>query len=324
MAIAIVVILLSFGCNKSPQADSNFASQAVLPDTISFTKAALYPEGVDYDAANNRFLVTSLHEGIVGAVTPDGKYTPLFQDPHMVSAIGLRIDAKRDRVLVCNSDPGVSLLTSKESQGKLAGLAAFKLSSGELIKYVDLGALANGGGHFCNDIALDNDGNIYATDSFSPIIYKIDSNYNASIFVQDKAFEGQGFNLNGIVVNGNYLIVAKDNDGTLFKFPLDDPGKFVQIKVDQKMPGADGLVMKSDGSLLVIANGNTNKVFKLTGDDDWNSATVTASEDTGDTFTTTGVEVNGSVYALNARLNVLFNPKAEKQVDSFVIKKLGL
>lgn len=323
LAVAFLALAFSFGCSKSSDSDK-MAKTASLPDSISFTKPSLYPEGVDYDAANNRFLVTSLHEGTVGTVTPDGTYTQLFQNPKMVSAIGLRIDAKRDRVLVCNSDPGVSLHTTKETQGKLAGLAAFKLSTGELIKYVDLGGLANGGGHFCNDIAVDNDGNIYATDSFSPIIYKVDSNYNASIFVQDKTFEGQGFNLNGIVVNNGYVIAAKDNDGTLFKFPVDDPAKFVQIKVDQKMPGADGLVLKSDGSLLVIANGNTNKVFRLTSDDDWNSAKVTGSVDTGNVFSTTGVEINGADYILDARLNVLFNPKSENQVDTFVIHKVDI
>jgi sugar lactone lactonase YvrE len=322
--IAVIALLLSFGCNKSQDAGSTARIEPALPDTISFTKMALYPEGVDYDAANHRFLVTSLHEGVVGAVTPDGHYTPVFQNPAMISAIGIRIDAKRDRVLVCNSDPGVSIHTKPESQGKLAGLAAYKLSTGELLKYIDLGGLAKGGGHFCNDIALDQEGNIYATDSFSPIIYKIDSNYNASIFVQDKRFAGEGFNLNGIVVKDNYLIVAKDNEGVLFKFPLDDPAKFVEINVDQKMPGADGLVMKSDGSLLVIANGNTNKVFKLVSDDNWNSAKVTATVDTGPTFTTTGVEVNGSVYVLNARLDVLFNTKTEKHVETFEIKKVNL
>ncbi|MEJ2452335.1 MAG: hypothetical protein P8047_17040, partial [Gammaproteobacteria bacterium] len=45
------------------------AADTSLPDVIRFTKPALYPEGLEYDAANNRFLVTSLHEGTVGTVT---------------------------------------------------------------------------------------------------------------------------------------------------------------------------------------------------------------------------------------------------------------
>jgi len=305
------------------QSSSTPAPVAALPDVIRFTKPALYPEGLEYDAANNRFLVTSLHEGTVGTVTPEGQYQLLFQDSHMVSAIGIRIDPAHDRALVCNSDPGVSLHTSKETQGKLAGLAVFQLSSGKLIKYIDLAALSNGGGHFCNDIALDPaTGDAYVTDSFSPIIYKIDKDNNASIFLKNDRFVGKGFNLNGIVVKGDYLIVAKDNDGLLFKVPLADPEKFSEVKMDQTLVGADGLLWASDGSLVVIANANTNKVFDLSSSDDWATAKVVKSADTGQVFATTGVDIKGAVYVLYAMLHVVFNPETKEQVQSFEIHKV--
>lgn len=322
--VTSVAIALT-GCQKSPEpkAAAPAAAVAAIPDTISFTKAALYPEGVDYDAANKRFLVTSLHEGVISEVKADGSTKVVFQDPAMVSAIGIRIDAARDRVLVCNSDPGASIHTKKENQGKLAGLAAFQLSTGKLIKYVDLGALA-AGGHFCNDIALDSAGNVYATDSFSPIIYKIDPNYTATIFVQNERFKGEGFNLNGIVVKDDYLIVAKYNEGVLFKFPLNEPGKFSEVKIDQKLVGADGLLWAADGALIAICNLQTNKVFKLTSTDNWVSAKVVGSVDTGNVFATTGVNINGNIHVLYAMLHVLFNPETKVHTETFTINKLKL
>ena len=331
------LILVFSGCGKRQQAQAPEQSAAPkeqttadsaalspmhsIPDVISFSKLALYPEGIDYDAKGKRFLVTSLHEGTVGAVTDDGNYQVLLQDDNMVSAIGIRIDSARDRVLVCNSDPGTSIHTKKENQGKLAGLGVFQLSTGNLIKYIDLASLSEGGGHFCNDIALDSTGVAYVTDSFSPIIYKVDTDNNASILLNNERFTGEGFNLNGIVVKDDYLLVAKYNEGLLFKIPLDDPEKFSQVTIAEAMPGADGMLWAADGSLVVIANMDTNKVFKLTSSDNWASASVTSSVDTGQVFPTTGVEINGNVYVLYAMLHVLFNPDAKEQVETFEIHK---
>lgn len=329
LCLVISAFAMLGACSKSPEPKATPAPVATptaavaLPDTISFTKAALYPEGVEYDAANKRFLVTSLHEGVVSEVKADGSNKVILQDPAMVSAIGIRIDAARDRVLVCNSDPGASIHTKKENQGKLAGLAAFALSTGKLIKYVDLGALA-AGGHFCNDIAIDAAGNAYATDSFSPIIYKIDANYTATIFAQNDRFKGEGFNLNGIVVKDDYLIVAKYNEGVLFKFPLNDPGKFTEVKIEQKLVGADGLLWSTDGSLIAICNLQTNKVFKLTSTDNWASAKVVGSADTGAVFATTGVNINGDIHVLYAMLHVLFNPETKVHTETFTINKIKL
>jgi sugar lactone lactonase YvrE len=308
-AAAVIAASLG-GCSSKQQA----------PDIISFKVPALYPEGVDYDANSKRFIVSSLHEGTVGQVADDGTYKPFINDSHFVSAIGLRIDAPRNRLLVCNSDPGVSVHTKKETQGKLAGLGIFNLSTGKLIKYIDLAALSKGGGHFCNDVTVDDAGNIYATDSFSPIIYKIDTKDNPSILLEDKRFTGEGFNLNGLVYKDGYLIVAKDNDGTLFKVPVDKPKDYQEVKIDQNLVGADGLLWGPDGSLIVIANANTNKIFKLTSSDNWESAKVVNSVDTGDVFATTGVMRDGKEYVLEARLNVLFNPKTTQQIDTFNIR----
>jgi len=332
--IAIVTLaILSLGaCNKQESTSSSqqtttpaatTTAKTSLPDVISFKKMALYPEGLEYDARTNRFLVTSLHEGTVGTVTPDGQYQVLFQDSHMVSAIGIRLDPKRDRVLVCNSDPGVSIHTQKETQGKLAGVAVFQLSTGKLIKYIDLGSLSPEGGHFCNDIALDEaTGVAYATDSYSPIIYKIDADNNASILLKNDRFVGQGFSLNGIVIKDNYLLVAKYNEGLLFKVPLDDPEKFTQVNIPEKLVGADGLLWAADGSLVVIANLETNKIFKLTSDDNWTSAKVVTSVPTGEVFATTGVDINGDIYVLYAMLHVLFNPETKQQIETFEIHKV--
>ena len=327
MEIYKILILCGMAAALNGCLDSK---QSATPETVTFNSPALYPEGVEWDEANQRYLVTSIRKGEVGSVKDDGTYWVFARDKRMVSSVGIKIDAKRDRVLVCNADPGAAEKSSPKTTGKLAALATFSLSSGKLINYTDL-AKGIEGGHFCNDLTIDKDGTAYITDSFSPIIYKVDSNYNASVLVNDKTFGGKSFNLNGIVVKDNYLLAVKMNSGQLFKIPLDNPKAFSEVKLEQKIYGADGLSWGPYGSLLVIANNNayvgatpptaTNKVIKLNTHDNWATATVTGQSNTGDVFATTGTTRNGQFYVIHAMLHVLFNPETKKQLEQFKIVK---
>jgi len=328
----LMIILLGIlsGCGQETAKTSPDAAKS-SPDVVKINSPAQYPEGIEWDAARNRFLVTSLRKGEVGAVTDDGSYTVFANDPRMICSVGIELDPARDRALVCNSDGGAGEKSSKETTGKIAALAVFQLSTGNLIKYVDL-AQGMEGGHFCNDIAIGKDGTAYVTDSFSPVIYKVDTDYNASVLLKDDTFTGPAFNLNGIVAKDNYLLVDKMNSGQLFKIPLDNPQSFSEVALPQKLEGSDGMLWAADGSLLVITNDNAhvgiatatnplNAVFRLTSDDDWKTATIAGRASTGDVFATTGTLRDGEIYVSHAMLHVLFDPNTKEQLQTFDIVK---
>ena len=304
------------------------------PAEVNIKQAGLYPEGVEYDAAGERFLVSSLTEGVVSEVKDDGTLKKVFEHEKLISAIGLRLDAKRNRLLVCSSDPGVSKKRDQNAKPTTnAGLLIFDLKTGKpVVPYVDLAALKPGS-HFCNDIALDGEGNAYITNSFSPMIFKVTVEGKASIIFEDAHFAGQGFNFNGVVYKNvpggkSYLLVDRHNDGTLYKVPLnpaEGEAKFTQVKVDVTFPGADGLLWGADGTLVLIANthdakNTTNKVVRLKSSDDWKTASVVKQTDTGDVFATTGVLRDGKIFVLHGKLNVLFNPATKTHADMFTIK----
>lgn len=51
---------------------------------------------------------------------------------------------------------------------------AYDIESWDRIWVVDVGAVATpGASHLCNDLVVDKHGDIYATDSFSPYIWKV-------------------------------------------------------------------------------------------------------------------------------------------------------
>ncbi|RSK48822.1 SMP-30/gluconolactonase/LRE family protein [Hymenobacter rigui] len=303
---AVSAALLVTACSDD---DDTVTSTPALPDAVAFTQAGLYPEGVQYDASRSRFLVSSQTRGAVGQVTDDGTYTQFADDPALISTIGMRVDEGRNRLLVAVSDPGYNTTrTTAATQRKLAGLAIFNLTSGQRTTYVNLGGLRPTQNHFANDIAVDDQGNAYITDSFSPIIYKVDAQGTATIFLENTQLAAPAgmFGLNGIVYHpGGYLLVAKSDEGALFKIPLTNPTAFTKVTLPQALTGADGLLLQDNITLQVVTNAQA-KVNRLVSADGWTSATVSGIFSTPPQYPTTLARREGAdSYVLYSNLNAL-------------------
>ena len=272
------------------------ATAAATPSKITVPQRALSPEGIQYDEANKRFIVSSRTQGRIGTVRDDSTYTQLADDPRLVSTIGLNLDASRQRLLAAVSDIGVNTTRSTATTlRKLAALAIFNPSSGALLSYVDLGALRPTQAHFANDIAVDAQGNTYITDSLSPIIYKVDAQGVATVFLENSQLSGgSAFGLNGIVYHPDgYLLTAKTSDGTLYKVPLANPANFTSVTSSQSLVGADGLLLLDNNTLLVVA-GSQSIVFRMASTDNWATTRATGSFATGAVSPTTITRRNGN------------------------------
>jgi sugar lactone lactonase YvrE len=288
--------------------------------SIAFNASELYPEGIAYSQKQKVFFVSSLHYGKIGKVTTEGVYSEFITDKGLVSTIGIHANEKLNLLYVCVSDPGVAVNTSKETQMKLAKLIAYDLTTGKRKFVTDLGALNPNAGNFANDVDYDAAGNLYVTNSASPIIYKVLPNGKASIFATSDSWKKEGFSLNGIVVHPKgYLIVAQSNTGELYKVSLKDPKQITKINTDL-ISGADGIFLNGDKELLVISN-SKQEVAKLNSTDDFASAKVIKTVATTMTFPATGIVVNGKYYVLNAKLNEIFTPGATK-TSNFLIEEI--
>lgn len=297
-----------------------------LPDTIPINRPALYPESMTYDAVGKRFIVSSLTAGAIGQVTADGIYTLLADDEQLVSTTGLFVDAPRNRVLTAIGDLGGNpKRTSAATQYKLAAVASYDRSTGKRLSYVNLSQLRPGASHFANDIAVDRQGNVYVTDSFAPIIYKIDPQGTASVFLEDSrlAAPAGSFGLNGLVFHPDgYLLVAKYDEGTLYKIPLSDPKSFALVASDSRFVSADGLLLADNNTLLIAANGQTNRVFRVRTTDGWARAQASGSSATGDVFPTALAQVDSDVYVLQSYVSALLSGQ-NPPVAQFGIKKIA-
>jgi sugar lactone lactonase YvrE len=299
---------------------SSVSTTSAQTPRIEFEAPELYPEGIAYDAGNDVFYVSSVYLGIIGKVDRSGKYTTILADSLLKSTFGMKIDTKKQMLWVCAGDPSHSKFKDSSTHKKVIRLIGIDLKSGKKVKDIDLSKLYVGK-HFANDLTLDNSGNIYITDSYSPVIYKVNGNDQVSVFAQHELFGSIGTGLNGIVWHpDNYLIVGNNGAGCLLKVDVTNPQSVSKVKVNQFFPGLDGLLLDTDGKLVLVQNKEVNKVFQLESKDQWKSASVVGATKAEDRFyfPSTATFRGKEVWVVNAKLNEIAEP------HKFLSKKFTL
>ncbi|WP_394747440.1 SMP-30/gluconolactonase/LRE family protein [Spongiimicrobium salis] len=319
--------ILYSSCNS----DNDVASStSELPDTVVIRESDFYPEGIAYNEDEQVFYTGSIRKGKIISIDLDGNQQVFAEDNTLVSVLGTVIDKTNNRLIVCNTDPGVGTKSDPATVGQLAQIISYDLSTGNKIRTVDLGSLTQGS-HLANDVTVDNEGNIYVTDSFSPVIYKVDTLGNASVLINDPLFSAPPgfFGLNGIVYHpDNYLIVGKYDEGRLFRVSLDGTSNSItEITLDVPVHSVDGLLLTDNNTLLLASNNIAGAdfdeaVYEITTSDDWVTGSIDNTFTTPlDAFPTTLDRVENNVYVVYASLSALFGG-VTPPIEAFPIQKI--
>ncbi|RYZ46770.1 MAG: gluconolaconase [Sphingobacteriales bacterium] len=279
---------------------------AAIPDQpttrIEFMAPESYPEGIAFDSLSNMYYVSSARLGTVGKVTPEGVYSLLYSDSNPRSTYGVKVHPDGKRIFVCVSDANYSKFTSAATRKKLARLISIDKATGKKIDDIDLSQAAPGE-HFANDIAFDTSGNIYVTDSFANVIYKVSKDGNVSVFADSPMFKTKGVGLNGIVYHpGGYLLTVSSGTGAIYKIEIANPKNVQKVKTDQFFMNGDGLLL--DGlELVLVQNGGSDKIYRLSSGDNWQSAKLAATTSLNDRFTypSTATKAGDKVWVMNAK-----------------------
>jgi sugar lactone lactonase YvrE len=320
-----VLSVLCIACNKN-ESNAQVTPAVSLQNNYTVTSAGLYPEGIDYDTKNEQFIFGSMYKGAVYAMNPKGVLSTFATSNQLVLVTGVYTDETRNRLIVANADLGISEKSTATSAGSIATVEIYNLTTKELIKQIDLKNLTPNAGSCANDIAVDANGNIYVTDSFSPIIYKIDSNYTASVFATNTLFQpaSGAFGLNGIVFHPNgYLLVAKTDNAKLFKVPLSNPTNVTEV-TGMTFSFPDGLEWNKNMELVIVENGlGLGKTHTFSSTNNWTSAikigeTIIGKEEFPTTAT---LASNGSVYVLSSKLGKLL--ASDKTQSTYSIQKIN-
>lgn len=211
----------------APAPTSNTSAQGFLLEGVGFRT----PESVLYDPKADLYLVANIHgdpsardgNGFISRISPEGEVTALKW-----------IDGQAEGVTL-NAPKGMALTGGRLFVADIDVVRVFDRENG-----APLDEITVQGARFLNDVAADEGGTVYVTDSATGLLHRIRP---------DGSLEqaGRVENPNGIQVHGGTILVTGGRDQI---FRLDDDGALTP-KYETPAGGLDGLVWLDDGRVLV-------------------------------------------------------------------------
>jgi Cu-Zn family superoxide dismutase len=161
----------------------------------------VYPEGIAVTRNSKRFFVTSTTDGTIFRGSVRGRTARVFLpggEDGRTTAAGIKTIG--DRLYVAGRATG--------------SIFIYDISSRELVRRVDTGP-----GGFINDLAVMRNGDVYATDSRRPNLYRIPAAASQPVeTIEYPDFDAAAFNANGIVrVDDRTLVYVNTGNGRLYR-----------------------------------------------------------------------------------------------------------
>ncbi|MCP3142383.1 SMP-30/gluconolactonase/LRE family protein [Pyxidicoccus xibeiensis] len=309
-----------FGCSEdeAPVPSRDGVTELILPGDD------FYPEGIAA-GADDTLYVGSLMNGRIVRVRPGSARAEDFVAPRAIvtGVVGLLVQEEKQYLWLCSNVFGTP---------DAPELIAVSLSTGQAVHRHVFPAQQGAGSGFCNELALDTAGNLYATDSFLGRIIRVpaarvDTDNSAEVWIQADALYGpQGqFGLNGLAFDGaSSLYAVKTADGKLFRIPITAggaAGAVQEVPLDRPLVGPDGLKHSASAGLVVVEQYGT-AVSRIALGADGRGAVTKLQEGLKDP---TSVELaEGSAWVSESQLSHLTSPTPPPLELPFRVRRVSL
>lgn len=193
-------------------------------------------------------------------ITPNGKTETFFPGTDQIfAATSLRLDEQRG--ILWGASPDFLGVRGADGQVTRRSHRIFALDI-RTAKVLRMIPMPDSG--FGNDIALDEEGGVYLTDSSHPRIYYLAPAANQlQVWAEDEQFRSKQIGLGGIARAANgVLIVGLFSNGKLLRVTPQTRGnpKVEAIELPRSLENPDGMQFAPDGSLLItegaVSSGN--------------------------------------------------------------------
>ncbi len=212
----------------------------------------LVTEGVAYSPLTKKYYISSVYKRKIVEVDLKGKAKDFVAEgaDSLWSVFGLKVDDKRKHLWVCTGAIEQTKNVDTNDIGK-SSLFVYDLKTGKRIKRFDLSNFAQP--HLLGDLIIGSNGDVYASDSRTNMIYYIPANGNDfEEFYTSKDFKS----LQGIAFDAKEKnIFAADYSTGVHKIDMTTKQKTIlTYPADLSVTGIDGLYFYKN-SLIAIQNG---------------------------------------------------------------------
>ncbi len=219
-------------------------------------------EGIAWRQKTGDLFFSDVHERCVWLRKSDGTVTRFSrEDERVLGVFGLKIDESHGLLWAATS--AVPMMRGfSPSQKGAAGLIAFDLKSGELLRSIRIPMDERE--HVVGDLALAPDGSIFATDSFSPVLWRLAPGAQEieAYLTSDDFISLQGL---AFSPEGRLLYLTDYLSGLLVLDLSNKAVSRVTLPPRSTLVGSDGLICTAQGDLIVIQNGvQPSRILRLT------------------------------------------------------------
>ena len=299
------------------------AHAAAPPATITMPGERLITESLT-SSKDGSVIVGSVMGRTIFRAKPGAETAEAWIQPGtdgMAGIFGVFADDKSNTLWACSGSfggpPGANAPPPPPS-----ALHAFDLKTGAPKgKYVFPTA-----GGFCNDIAVDKDGNAYATDTNNMQVVQLKKGAKElAVWSADGAYGPKGGVLDGIAVLGDRVITNTLLTSKLWSTPIGKDGKAgtsVELKLDTPVERPDGMRSFGKNSLLVAEGGGGGKLTKVVLEGDSGKRTVLKEGFPDGPVAVTVVGTTG--YVLEGQLGGMRGPPGSAPPPSKPFKATGV
>ena len=249
-AIAIAIPLNA----QSPASVPHESDTSVVHSRVVATLAdsTFWPEGVDYDPRSGRYYLASVRHGTIAELRTDGSARELWprRQRGIGAMLGVRVDTARG-VLWATTTSLPQLEGFEPGDAPIAALLRIRIADGTIERRWDVAPAPRG--HVLGDLAVAPNGDVWMTDSFEPVAYRLRAGGDTLERITSPLFRS----LQGVAPapDGRTVFLADYSRGLL---ALDvATGEVTRLEDAAKLSsrGCDGIVLDVHGAIIAIQNG---------------------------------------------------------------------